>query len=133
LKATKRPHLQVMPEGSMSGEEERRQASENGLFSGRSAVMPHVVERMAGRVRDVHVECECKFELFESSSEGMLQGMEAMSLTLNNSRTYPWAALLKVNGDVAIKTESDGGGDFKSHRCQLSTMPPKGTFYYYSR
>ena len=44
---------------------EEEAASEKGLFSGRGAVMPHVVERMPGRVRDVHVECECECELLE--------------------------------------------------------------------
>jgi len=65
LKTTKRPHLRVIPEGSMSGGGERRRAREKGLFSGGGKVMLHVVEGIAGRDRDVHVECECKFELLE--------------------------------------------------------------------
>ena len=49
----------------MSEEDERRRADEKGLFWGRSEVMLHVVERMAGRDRDIHVECECGFELLK--------------------------------------------------------------------
>ena len=54
-----------MPAGSISGEEKMKWASEKGLFWGRGEVMLRVVERMAGRTRDVHVECACKFELLK--------------------------------------------------------------------
>ena len=49
------------------------------------------------------------------SSWNFVRGNVTRNRGDSNSRTYPWAAFLKVNGDVAIKTESDGGGDFKSH------------------